>query len=350
MSGWAAPYVSWAAEQGLVEGTGSGRFSPEAPVTREQLAVLLYRYAGQWDAVELRFSETALSPFFDGWKVSSWAGEAMKWAVSNHILKGYDTLLLAPGDTATRAEVVTMLCNYLDGRNGGWDTEFPEEEESPPAPAFQPKFLQVQGARVIDAPYIDQRVKYPTGCESVTAVMALRYFGADISVETFIDRYLPRGNAPHYEGGGRYVGCDPRKAFPGNPYSDYGWGCYAPVIVTAAQRALSGMGNNSLAVRSVGGAPLEGLCAQYTDNGIPVLLWATIGMEPPQPSTVFTIEGTNEPFRWIYPMHCLLLVGRDGGYYYFNDPLEGKAVRYSKAAVERAYRGLGQQAVAFLPQ
>lgn len=349
VSGWAVPYVSWAAEQGLAEGTGNGGFSPARAVTREQLAVLLYRYAGQWDAIELRWSEKALAPFYDAWKASSWAEDALKWAVSNRIVNGYDAFTLGPEKPATRAQVVTMLCNYLDYRDGGWDTTFPEEED-PPVPVFSPKFTEIGGVRVIDAPFIDQRVKYPTGCESVTAVMALRYFGVDLSVESFIDRYLPRGNAPHYDGNGHYVGCDPRRAFPGDPYSYYGWGCYAPVIVGAAERALAGAGSPPLAVRSVGGGAVESLCAQYVDRGIPVLLWATIGMEAPQPSTVFTIEGTNEPFQWIYPMHCLLLIGRDSGYYYFNDPLEGKAVRYSKFAVERAYNGLKQQAVVFLPQ
>lgn len=49
---------------------------------------------------------------------------------------------------------------------------------------------------LLDAPFIDQRDKYPTGCESVTAVMALQYAGVEVSVEEFIDGYLPQGNTP----------------------------------------------------------------------------------------------------------------------------------------------------------
>ena len=51
--------------------------------------------------------------------------------------------------------------------------------------------------KALDAPFIDQREKYPTGCESVTAVMALQYAGVDVTVEEFIDGYLPQGEAPH---------------------------------------------------------------------------------------------------------------------------------------------------------
>ncbi len=60
--------------------------------------------------------------------------------------------------------------------------------------------MPLEGLEMPDAsrrPFIDQRDKYPTGCESVTAVMALQYAGVDITVEEFIDNYLPQGNAPY---------------------------------------------------------------------------------------------------------------------------------------------------------
>ena len=108
-------------------------------------------------------------------------------------------------------------------------------------------------------------------------------------------------------------------------------------------------GELPLSVKRTAGDSLDTLCREYTDNGVPVILWATIGMEAPQRSDSFLIEGTGEYFTWIYPMHCLLLTGRDDTGYYFNDPLKGKTVRYSKYAVERAYQGLGRQAVVMLP-
>lgn len=197
----------------------------------------------------------------------------------------------------------------------------------------------------IDAPFIDQRDKYPTGCESVTAVMALQYAGIDISVEEFIDQYLLQGNAPHYDQWGNYVGADPREAFLGSPYSEEGWGCYAPVIADAVEQVLQDRQVTDLQVKELEGTTLSTLYREYVENGTPVMLWATIDMEPPTPSTEYQLENTGEMFTWIFPLHCLLLVGEDSGSYYFNDPLAGKNVSYDKDQVETAYQGVGMQAV-----
>ena len=200
----------------------------------------------------------------------------------------------------------------------------------------------------VDAPYLDQREKYPTGCESVCAVMDLQYYGVDLSVEEFIDNYLPLGDAPHVDGQGNYVGCDPREAFPGNPYEESGWGCYSPVIEKALVRALEDSGRKDLAVARLDGSTLEDLYGRYVSQGVPVLLWATIGMEEPVVSQTFTIQGTGEAFDWVYPMHCLLWVGEAGDSWLFHDPLAGEAAPYRKDRVERAYQGLGCQAVALV--
>ena len=180
--------------------------------------------------------------------------------------------------------------------------------------------------------------------------MALQYLGLDITLEAFIDTYLPLGNAPYYDSRGQLWGCNPLQAFPGSPYSYSGWGCYSPVIRKSLEDFLHEYkGSAPLTVKELQGCNLEDLCTKYTDNGVPVILWATVGMTAPQLSTSFFIEDTGESFTWIYPLHCLLLVGRDDGGYYFNDPLSGKAVRYTKESTEQAYRGLKQQAIVVLP-
>ena len=197
----------------------------------------------------------------------------------------------------------------------------------------------------IDAPYLDQREKYPTGCESVCAVMDLQYYGVDLSVEEFIDNYLPLGDAPHVNAQGEYVGCGPREAFPGSPYEESGWGCYSPVIEKALVRALEDSGRKDLAVARLDGSTLEDLYGRYVSQGVPVLLWATIAMEAPVESTQFFLEDGGQLFTWLYPLHCLLLTGEDKDCYYFNDPLVGKNVAYPKEQVEAAYEGIGMQAV-----
>ena len=198
---------------------------------------------------------------------------------------------------------------------------------------------------LLDAPFIDQRDKYPTGCESVTAVMALQYAGVEVSVEEFIAGSLPQGSAPYTDASGRLVGASPWEEFLGSPYSESGWGCYAPVIAGALEQLLQDRDIKDLSVKELEGQSLESLCRAYVDRGVPVMLWATIDMEQPVESTQFILENTGEPFTWIYPLHCLLLTGEDGESYYFNDPLAGKNVPYPKGQVKTAYQGVGMQAV-----
>lgn len=201
---------------------------------------------------------------------------------------------------------------------------------------------------LLDVPFIDQRPGFPTGCESVSAVMVLRYWGLDISVEEWVDGYLPLANAPYVDENGLYVGGDPREAFLGDPRSEEGWGCYAPVISLALERLFADRGSG-FSVKDLSGENLETLCGDWVARGIPVLVWATIGMETPQATATFAIEDTGESFSWIYPMHCLVLVGQNEKEYAFNDPLSGKSVFYPKEAVEQAYEGLGRQALAIQP-
>ena len=83
----------------------------------------------------------------------------------------------------------------------------------------------------IKAPYLDQSKSFPTGCESVSAVMLLHFLGYDISVNEFIDRYL---DLQEFEwGNGELYGPDPRNYFCGSPYDAESFGCYAPVIARA---------------------------------------------------------------------------------------------------------------------
>ncbi len=198
---------------------------------------------------------------------------------------------------------------------------------------------------LLDAPFLDQRPDFPTGCESVTAVMALQYYGVETDPEEFISSYLPLGNAPYRDENGTLLGCDPRKAFPGDPRSEKGWGCYAGVI----QKALEKAAGPGFTVKELSGVSLSSLCETYLEEGVPVLLWITIDMEKPVKGATWLLEDSDESFTWIEPMHCALLVGYDEKNYYFNDPLSGKSVPYSKKSVETAYRGLGYQAVVLKP-
>lgn len=106
---WYADAVNWAAAGGVAAGSGNGTFAPDANVTREQLAMFLYAYSGAPEA------SADLSAFADGAKVSSWAVDAVEWAVSRHLISGKSGNLLDPQGTATRAELAQILMNFHKG-------------------------------------------------------------------------------------------------------------------------------------------------------------------------------------------------------------------------------------------
>ncbi len=195
---------------------------------------------------------------------------------------------------------------------------------------------------LLDVPYINQTKDYINACESISTVMALQYLGIDITVDDFINKYLDKGEIPYHDKDGGYWGSNPWQVFPGNPTDETGWGCYAPVIVNAINKFLD---KDRFDVLELYNERITTLCSDYIDKGIPVIFWATIGMQAPYKGSSWKFIDSKETFTWIRPMHCVLLVGYDDEYYYFNDPWEKKACKYKKAEVERAYRGMYQQAV-----
>ena len=104
---WYADAVNWAAEKGYVSGVGDGKFAPDASVTREQMALILYRYAGSPDA-----SGMAQKEFTDSSSVSAYAVDAIRWAVHEGLISGMENNTLAPQGTATRAQVAQILMNF----------------------------------------------------------------------------------------------------------------------------------------------------------------------------------------------------------------------------------------------
>ena len=198
--------------------------------------------------------------------------------------------------------------------------------------------------KIIDVPYINQRAKYPTGCESVSAVMALNFAGYDITTENFIDNYLPKAAAPYIDKAGKSLGYDPTKVFLGSPYSYGGWGCYFPVIARSINRIID---RQTHEVKNLYKTPLNEL-RTYIDNDIPVILWATQGMNKSKKSKTWSLLDGEGTFTWVSPNHCLLLVGYDDEGYYFNDPLTHKNCRYPADIVEKRYNALGKQAIAIV--
>ncbi len=106
---WYTNAIIWANQKGVVGGYGNGLFGPDDPITREQLAVMLWRYAGNPPAAnkELHFD--------DAGEAGSFALEALQWSVENGIITGYGDRRINPKGLATRAQAAQMLMRYLKG-------------------------------------------------------------------------------------------------------------------------------------------------------------------------------------------------------------------------------------------
>ena len=199
-------------------------------------------------------------------------------------------------------------------------------------------------ATILDVPYITQVYDYPNGCESVSTVMDLNYVGIDVTVDEFIEEYLDMSPLPEVRDGELW-GYSPWDYFVGDPRDYSGLCCYAPVIAHALEKFVD---TDKYEVLELYGVPLEELCREYLFSGTPVILWGTMYMNYPYESgwEWNVIDGDEgEVFRWVSPMHCVLMVGFDDEYYYFNDPVAGYQVAYYKWDVEEAYEGLFEQAL-----
>ena len=109
---WYTDAVLWAANSGLVTGYDREHFGPSDPITREQLATILWRYA-QFKKYDVHSKGTVMPNFLDREYISDYAGQAISWSHERGIINGRPGNLLDPGGSATRAEVCAMLVRFM---------------------------------------------------------------------------------------------------------------------------------------------------------------------------------------------------------------------------------------------
>ncbi len=107
---WYADPIAWAAAKGVVNGTSATTFDPNDPITREQMAAILYRYASYkgYDVAE----KANLSSYTDAGQISAYATDAMAWANAQGLITGVTKTTLEPQGNATRAQVATLLMRF----------------------------------------------------------------------------------------------------------------------------------------------------------------------------------------------------------------------------------------------
>ncbi|MBO4949912.1 MAG: S-layer homology domain-containing protein [Clostridia bacterium] len=110
---WFGAPVIWAAENGIVNGISETEFAPNNAITREQIAAIMYRYA-QAKKYDTTQGGMAVREYEDYETISSWAKEAMQWAVNTKLINGKTATTVNPQDKATRAEAATIIMRFIE--------------------------------------------------------------------------------------------------------------------------------------------------------------------------------------------------------------------------------------------
>lgn len=110
---WYCDAVTWAAENGIVGGYGNGKYGPDDPITREQLAAILWRYA-KYKGYDVSVGEdTNILSYTDAFEISEYAVPAFQWACGAGVIEGVTKSTLVPQGNATRAQAATMLMRFV---------------------------------------------------------------------------------------------------------------------------------------------------------------------------------------------------------------------------------------------
>jgi len=114
MGSWYANAVSWAKQNGIVNGVNDVDFAPDSYITREQIATIMFRYA-QYKGMDAITMEENLH-FADANEISEYAVSAMNWAVGKGLMKGRTETTINPKDNATRAEIAAVLQRFIEAK------------------------------------------------------------------------------------------------------------------------------------------------------------------------------------------------------------------------------------------
>lgn len=202
---------------------------------------------------------------------------------------------------------------------------------------------------IYNVPFQTQIGVLPTGCELISAMMLLQYHKRDVSIDDIISHtlqfYPERKN-------GRVYAPYPSEAFIGTPDDPTGFGCFPPVVADMMSNFLP----SYLEAVDTSGTELSDLAETYVANDYPVLIWATINMvESFKELGWYLIEDnknyTEEFYQFPAMEHCLVLIGYDEEYYYFNDPMqETSPTKYEKELVEKRFAELDKMSLVVYPK
>ena len=217
-----------------------------------------------------------------------------------------------------------------------FDVELDHVEESGEIAELGTENVQMQTEaienyyKMEDFEWLNQNPELPTGCEITSLTSVLNYYGINVKKETMADDYLKKGDGSYY------------KMFLGNPRDAGSFGCMAQPVVDAANLYFK-KNNVSMKASNVSGVTFDKIL-EYVSQGVPMIVWNTMGMAPAYESQTLTLDGRE--YTWIAPEHCVVVVGYDldNNEVYVADPMAGMVTRNLKTFEER-YDSLKRQAV-----
>ncbi len=217
-----------------------------------------------------------------------------------------------------------------------FDVELDQVEESGEIAELGTENVQMQTEtienyyKMEDFEWLSQNPELPTGCEITSLTSVLNYYGINVKKETMADDYLKKGDGSYY------------KMFLGNPRDAGSFGCMAQPIVDAANLYFK-KNNVSMKASNVSGVTFDKIL-EYVSQGVPMIVWNTMGMAAAYESQTLTLDGRE--YIWIAPEHCVVVVGYDldNNEVYVADPMAGMVTRNLKTFEER-YDSLKRQAV-----
>lgn len=176
---------------------------------------------------------------------------------------------------------------------------------------------------------------YPTGCESISLYILLKYNGVETTPDEIINR-LKKGSLP-YKIEDEIYGGNPEIEFVGEPRNDYSYGVYNTPI---AEVANSFKGN----VQNKEGLELEEIFSIIKENR-PVMVWTTISNIPSRISEMWIYRPTGEKIYWKKNEHAVVIIGYNDEQVIVSDPYIGKITRYDREKFKQNYNFMGKRAV-----
>lgn len=240
------------------------------------------------------------------------------------------------------------LTNHAKGEDQNYEEWFDYEIRADEW--YQEAITNLYDMKPLDVPLINQNPNYPNGCEAAAATMILNYLNINISLEDFINNYLPTSEV--YEKDGIRYGPNPALVYAGDPTSTTrGWGTFEPVIINAINNVLKEekIQNQSFLYNIYGNDEkysLKMLANQASEKFTPFLIWTTINYE--KANEVYEWFSYDKKDTYTYPKnsHVVVVTGVDENFYYINDPLKSeKNIPVNKKLLEDSFDSLGRQMI-----